>query len=218
MTDQFQKHLAPPPVDHPDEKAHRRTIARTVGAILREEGLPHRWDTLRMPGPSGRLGGAADPGFKRFQLSATLSSQGVFAFHFGPAAVTELFFTCELPHTYAEGTDLTPYVRWSPTTVGGAVVWGIEYTKANMNGTFGPTVKLEATASASAILTHQASSLGTITGTGIGISSLLLVRLYRKATDAGDTNSSSAAFLELDILAEHDTRGSLAPVSKWAAG
>ena len=211
-------HLPSLPSDQPNEREHRRAIARTINAMLREEGLPHRWNTVSLPGNSGQLGGANDPTFKRVQRDSSTSSNGVYAHVFAPGVLKELFFCCTLPHSYAQGSDLIAAVRWAPQTADGAVAWGLEYTIANVDGVFGATDRRDQTFSAAAALTHQVSTFATITGSGVEIGAALLLRVYRDGAAAGDTNSLSAILLGVDIYTEHDTRGSWAMLDKWAGG
>ena len=46
-----------------------------------------------------------------------------------------MVFDAQLPHTYAEGTDIKFHVHWTMvTTTTGTVRWGLEYAVANANG------------------------------------------------------------------------------------
>jgi hypothetical protein len=55
---------------------------------------------------------------------------------------------------------------------------------------------------------HLITSLGTIPGTNLGISTILVCRLYRATGDASDTFANEVGLLGFDIHYEKDTEGS----------
>jgi hypothetical protein len=116
----------------------------------------------------------------------------------------------QLPHGYVEGSDLVPHVHWTPTDSGsGNVVWGLEYTWANVDGTFGNStvVTVPNTADGTAYK-HQVAEFSAISGSGKKIRSLLLCRLFRKAADAADTYAADVALLDVGFQYQADTLGS----------
>ena len=89
------------------------------------------------------------------------------------------------------------------------MVWGLEYALQNVDGTFGNTVSLEATAAAGAVpASHNKVDLGSIAGVGLKISHMILGRVYRKAAAAADTYAFPAFLLEVDFHYQIDTIGS----------
>ena len=62
---------------------------------------------------------------------------------------------------------------------------------------------------------HQYEDLGDISMTGKGISSIVLIRLYRNSTDAADTcNGKDLWIHEFDIHYERDRPGSRQEMTK----
>ncbi len=56
----------------------------------------------------------------------------------GGSSEGELFFDVQMPHGWVEGTTIYPHIHWAPSTTGsGNVIWYLEYTWANYQGTFG---------------------------------------------------------------------------------
>ncbi len=175
------------------------------------------WDDLRVPVIRLKTGGINDPTFAQFQDDGS-GSTGVYAWDFGAGAEEELFFTVQLPHGYALGTDLRAHVHWvtKTATATGTVIWGLEYTIANQDDAFATTSTIAATYTFDGdvqydhIYTEFASD---ISGAGIdSLSSMLVCRLYR---DVGtDTYADSATLLEFDLHLEFDAGGSTEKDSK----
>jgi hypothetical protein len=55
---------------------------------------------------------------------------------------------------------------------------------------------------------HLITSLGTIAGTGLGISTVLVCRLFRATGDGNDTFANEVGLLGFDFHYEKDTQGS----------
>jgi len=184
---------------------------------------PVGWEDLRFPAVSTKLGGTNDPTFLVFKTNGT-GSQGVFVYWFSKTVEQELYFACQLPHSYQEGTGIYPHVHWVPKTNGasGALVsWGLEYTWANMSTTYGDSTIIYANSHIvnDAVLVagrHYLSSFATISGTGKTISSMLICRVFRDATGAGltDDYDDEAGLLEIDFHYKLDTVGSSSEESK----
>ncbi len=173
--------------------------------FLRYEGSAQAWDDMRIPGLAVQLG-ASSPDLISFLAAGDLK---IYGFN-GNATEEEVHFTVQLPHTYAQGTDIEPHVHWSAVNANaGDVVWQLEYTWANINGTFPASTTITATDSASGTAwDHQVIGFSAITGTSKNISSMLVCRLFRDPTDGSDTYASDAAFLEFDFHFQIDTIGS----------
>lgn len=192
----------------------------------REEGLylvgtATMWDDLRFAAVSTKLGGSKDPTFAVFLTDGEVSpSQGVFLYWFDKANEKELFFAAQMPHSWKEGTDIEAHVHWvGKSTAAGAgtdVSWGLEYTWANINGTFGNTDIIygdEQSNGATEIITinkHYLTELGTITGTDKTLSSMLICRVFRDAAGVGGTDDydDDAGLLEIDFHYQVDSFGS----------
>lgn len=163
------------------------------------------WDDLRIPGLSVKLGASAP------DLVAFLGAGNLKAYAFdGGATSEEVHFTIQLPHSYKEGTDITPHVHWSPTTANaGNVQWFLEYSWANIDATFPAVTTINVIDAASGTAwDHQMGVMSAITGTSKTISSMLVCRLYRDPTGGSDTYGDDASLLEIDFHFEMDTVGS----------
>jgi hypothetical protein len=177
------------------------------------------WDDLRFPALDTKLGGSKDPTFAVFKTNGA-GSQGVFTYWFDKTTEQELYFLAQLPHRWAQGTDLEVHCHWVPksTAVGAGtdVCWGLEYTWANINGTFGDTAIIygdEQTNGATETLTvgkHYITEVGTISGTGKTLSSMLVCRVFRDAGGTGGTDDydDDAGLLEIDFHFQVDSFGS----------
>ena len=82
-------------------------------------------------------GGVNDPNLVQVKDNGS-GSTGVYTYQFDNNTEEELFFAAQIPHAWKEGSNIYPHVHWYPTnTDTGNVIWGLEYTWANVNGTFG---------------------------------------------------------------------------------
>ena len=163
------------------------------------------FDDLRVPVTATRAGGSKVPTFvQAFDNGA--SSQGVFTSYFSASAEEELYFAVQLPHAWKEGSNIEPHVHWIGDADGGegAVVrWGLEYTWANIGATYSDTTIIYTTTQVPAedIITgrHYISDFAEIDGTGKTLSSMLLCRIFRDATNAADDYTGEAGLLEIDF-------------------
>ncbi len=182
--------------------------------LLKFVRLPEpEWDDMRVPMTSVKAAGVRDPDFIQFRDDGG-GSTGVFSWAFigTGALIEELFFSAQIPHGYVEGTDLEAHVHWSPSTAAaGNVVWQLEYTVADeIAGVFGTTTLLVAPAvsTESTQYKHIRSELGQIPGTGLGISSIIIGRIFRDPANGSDTYGADAFLLEVDFHFLNNTIGS----------
>lgn len=187
-----------------------------VFALQHDGTQQNVWEDLRVPMTATTVGGAKDPGLITFNGG----NLKVWGFAAG-GQDEELFFECQIPHSYKEGTDILPHVHWCPIDANtGNVKWGIEYQWANPGSAFPVSATLESFTAVSGGATgtawlHSITALGTISGAGKNISSMLVCRVYREQSDAvNDTYASDAALLELDFHFQADSAGSIAEFSK----
>jgi hypothetical protein len=166
------------------------------------------WDDLRVPVNSVRRLGFSDPDWVQFRDDGA-ASVGVYALAFDDGTDEEVFFTAQIPHAYREASSITPHVHWSPSDGNaGNVTWKLEYTWANIDGTFGNTSTVSVTDSTdSTSHKHLVANMTAISGAGKTISSMLQCRLYRDVSD-GDDYASDAFLHEIDFHFELDTIGS----------
>jgi len=146
---------------------------------------PLSWDDLQLLG-SARNGASAP----------TLTAyRGIEQWEFSAATTNQLSGSIELPHTYSEGTDIIPHAHFTTASTnasGGGVVLGIEYTICNPvdGATESAPVTLTATKTIPAVNSQYKQfsiDLGTISGAGLKVSSLIRYRIFRLGGDGADT-------------------------------
>ena len=122
-----------------------------------------------------------------------------------------LHFVAQLPHSYKEGSDLEFHVHWSPSTTNtGNVVWELDYAAITIGGTLSSVSTLTDTIAADGTaFKHQVSDIDDIvSGTGLGISTLLICRFTRLGDDGADTFTGVAFAYEVDFHFQLDMMGS----------
>jgi len=197
-------------------------LAIEADGTLRMDGAATVWDDLMVyPDATNRgnskapaWGGQSENAFKK-NLAGT--SQGVFLWMFSPTTEQELYFTVQIPHSYKVGTDIYPHVHWTTATgtpSGTDVVWGLEYSIVTIGSNFPNTSTLTANSVIASIGTpsgtgqHLITAFSPISGTNLTISTVLICRVYRAATDGNDTFANETGILGIDFHYERDTEGS----------
>ena len=167
------------------------------------------WDDLRVAMTRAIPGPALAPTFAQF-VDDGGGSTGVYAYMFPDNAERQLFFSMQMPHSYKEGTDLLAHVHWSPQTVSLLQVdWLLEYTIANIDGTFGNTVTIKMSDLGDGTVNkHQVTASVSINGAGLTVSHMLICRIYRDGGVGTDAFVGDAALLEFDVHFEVNTMGS----------
>lgn len=171
------------------------------------------YDDIMIPGMATR-GGASAPSFEVFIGKTYIN---VFKDN-GTGTEDEVHFAVQFPHSW-NGDTIYPHIHWSPQSDPGAsrvVRWALEYTWAEYNSstpiTFPSTTTIYANApcESGSDKKHLIGSFGSIVPTTSqdGISSMMVCRLYRNTTDAIDTYTGGAAFLQFDIHFKKNTEGS----------
>ena len=179
------------------------------------------YDDLRITPAGFDRAGVADPSL----VSYTPSGSGLATFLYEFQKDDIGYFTVQLPHTYKTGTDITVHVHWTAgangTTENGRTVgWKVDYTWANINGTFSAMATADLSdATDNANHKHQMTPEVTITGTDKNISSMLLCNIKRTDTGTDDTWVGTASgalpmLLEIDFHYAIDTIGSRTISSK----
>ena len=166
------------------------------------------WDDSRVPITSTRVSGSKPPTFKKF-LDNGSGSQGVSLDHFSATQEQEVSFVSQFSHKYKHSSDIEPHFHWSPTDGDtGDVVWGIEFTWANISDLFPNTVLLTGAGASTGQKDHLYTDLPTVSGTGKTGSSMIVGRIFRDATNVLDTYTGEAALLEFDWHRQEDKLGS----------
>ena len=174
------------------------------------------WDDLRII-PSGMdRPGTADPTLKVIRTN-------IYGWEFEKN--DEAYFTAQMPHGYKVGSNFYVHVHWTPGANGvtenaKTVGWKVDVSAASINGVIGAPQTYDLSGTCDGVdYKHKMSSDVEISGSGVGISSIIQGRVYRTDTGADDTWTGTATgelpfLLELDFHYELDTAGSRAPTSK----
>jgi hypothetical protein len=154
------------------------------------------WDDTMVPALSVKTGAAAPT------LGAFGPSGSIQTYLFQPSSQNDqCWFGIQMPHDWQEGTNIRPHVHWAPTTTGsGAVMWGLEYTFANINAVFPAPTTIYCTGSAAGVAwTHQITGFtDEISGSGKTLSCVMMCRLFRNATHGDDTYAANCAMIGFD--------------------
>ncbi|SDX71522.1 hypothetical protein SAMN05444411_108117 [Lutibacter oricola] len=185
---------------------------------LSYEGTATRYDDLKVPVFSTNRDGSKPPNFYWFQDvngGSGDGSQGVFAYWFDKNNEEEVYFMVQMPHGWSEGTDIYPHIHWSAkSNVGSSKVkWGLEYTWSNVGDAFGASTIIYgsdpvATYAPISAYEHAITPLPTMSGTGKSLSSMIICRVFRDATDSEDNYGADAGLLEIDFHYQIDSDGS----------
>lgn len=151
---------------------------------------------------------------------------GIYAYEFDDAILAqekEVNFKMQLPHGWKIGSAIHLHIHWvakATTSAGQKVRWGLEYTKANINGVFGATTTIYATDAVSppsttpTAMTHYLTEFADIDMTGMELSNFILCRMFRNSSDAADTYTDSAYVIGVDAHVEHNSLGSNSEFTK----
>jgi hypothetical protein len=179
------------------------------------------WDDVRIVPGTFQFVGASDPTIANWQPGGSGTIFKVYKFQ----KTNEAFFTCQIPHTYKQGTDIEAHLHWTPCDRGVAegvakVGWKIDYSWVNISGAFVASATLDLSDACSGVDdAHELTACIPITGTSKNISSMLVCRVYRSDTGTDDTwvgttVAQSPALLEVDFHFEINTMGSREELTK----
>lgn len=201
-------------------KVNDNMIVEADGTV-RYENSATIFDDLMVSPDATTKQGSNPPTLAKFKDNGS-GSQGVFLWMFDFSIEQEVYFTVQLPHSYKVGSNIYPHVHWTTPTgtpTGTDVVWGLEYSVIAIGGTFSAnTTIITANTVIPSIGTpvgtyqHLITEFAAINGTGFGVSTILVCRLFRKTADASDTFINPVGLLGFDIHFEKDTDGSR---SEW---
>ena len=161
---------------------------------------PGKWNSIAIPSTSLFNKGISGPTFSDL-------TGNVGTYLFSPGVDQQLYCNFMIPHNYAEGTDIIPFINYIPTSGNsGGVVWSLDYTWCNNGDTFSSPSTLSITTTTTNITNNYDSSDFTpISGTGMKISSSLLCRIYRNGTNVSDTYPDNIGLLSIGF--KHQTLG-----------
>lgn len=180
------------------------------------------WDDLRVEPTVRAAAGAGVPSFEKYFDDIAGTSKGVYLYSFTDEAVAgnekEIFFTMQMPHSWKVGTDIIFHVHFVPSaTVNSSdIIWGLEYTWKAIGEVFGDTVIVYSSTTLmpdDANITvgkHYIAEFSDLTpgSTASGLSSILIGRLFRNSSAAGDTYTNKVGLLYMDAHFQVDSFGS----------
>jgi len=171
------------------------------------KGSARAWEDLRFPATDINPAGAVGPmTFDTTNIGFTASA----------SATTSIAVIAQLPHSWAEGTDIHPHIHWEPTTTDtGNVLWTIAYRWTNIDGTEpGWTFINVLDAGDGTAFKHQFIDLPSISGSGKTVSSILSIIVSRSGANSQDTYADDALLKEFDIHYQVDGFGSRTELTK----
>lgn len=164
------------------------------------------FDDMLMPVIAGAKGLTNNPTLSTFKGNTRAYS---FADQSVKANEEELFFNLQMSHSYKSNSSIEMHLHWAcGTTSVNNVTWGLDVTKADINGVFGDTTTYLVTQSCGANYTHNLADFHGI-GNFSGLSGVAQMRLFRASANATDNYAGNDAFaVSLDAHYEKDTLGS----------
>ena len=169
-------------------------------------GAAQTWEDVNIGGLA-LLGSAS----KAPDIVTAVATPGIRLYSFdGATAEEELSGIIELPHSYAEGSDVYAHIHWmNSTTNSGVVRWKIQYAWINPGEPMAATNTLfldQAVNQSELQHSHVVSAF--VDGSGRLISSHFIFRLYRTPTDAADSYPDKAYLIAVGLHFPVNTLGS----------
>lgn len=125
------------------------------------------------------------------------------AYEFVPGSTMETYVNWDVPFNWAPGTDLYAAIHWSPgsSTNTGTVRWGLEFTYAPVNGTFGDTsnVYVESAVNTASAWKHIQAVSSAFPGSMVSPNMRFLIRLFRDGAASEDTFPDNAYLVGIDF-------------------
>jgi len=191
--------------------AEDNTTIESDGTMVKN-GNATVWDDIRIVPSVFDVPGGTDPDIISYQPAGSGTTFKVYAFAKGD----EGYFTLQIPHGYKVGSTIYAHLHWTPgprgnEENGNVVHWALDYSMAAINANFPASNTIDLSDACDGTdHKHQMTNNIAIAGTGFGISSQMIGRVYRNAT--ADTWAGTGAnlpiFLEIDFHVEMDTLGS----------
>lgn len=199
-------------------------------------GTAQPWEDLRVE-PIAKGTGANNPSWTQFMdnsgLGDTGSSVGLYLYAFDDAGAgqeKEVWFMLQLPHAWNQD-DISIHVHWignkADTTA--APRWGLEYSWAEPGAVFAATLTVYSDGSnytlsgtdANVVAgEHYISKFAALSPSSSqdGISSILIGRLFRNSSDAGDTYNVADNLVGLLYVDAHYQLSSLGSDDEYTKG
>lgn len=184
------------------------------------------WDDLRIE-PVARATGANAPAFEKWFDDVGGTSRGVYLYSFADESVAsnedEIHFAMQMPHAW-DGGPISLHVHWVPASTVNAsdVIWGLEYIWKDIGEVYGDTAIVTSSTTLvpdDANITagkHYISEFADLTpgSAADGLSSILIGRLFRNSSAAGDTYTDKVGLLYIDAHYQINSLGSTDEYSK----
>ena len=126
----------------------------------------------------------------------------IYAYAYAPSSLSESYTNWDVPFNWAPGTDLYLAIHWSPgnSTATGTVRWGVDYTWANVGGTFGSQVTEYYPAAADGTAYKHYQTVSTpFPGGDAEPNMRFLLRIFRDGADPSDTFPDNAFIIGVDF-------------------
>ena len=170
------------------------------------------WDDVRIDTLTARSGVSAPTLTGGFAGNANMYYNS-----FSGTQQNDVYFAVELPHGWAIGTNISPHVHVSPaTSLTGTISFIVEYTLADINGTFGAsqTATMNIVVASPSQWKHiLIDSISDIVSPFTAISGVMYCHLYRDITVAGNM-TGAVALKFFDIHYRSDALGSRTEFAK----
>jgi hypothetical protein len=150
--------------------------------------------------------------------NVTISSTTIEVLGFDGNVTTEQVYGCiEIPHSYKEGTNITPHLNWMPTTASASnVKWQLEYNISSESSSITATSTTITVSSSTPGVAWQEirADFPIITGTNLTIGKQVSFRLFRNPADGADTYPDDAALLTIGFHYQQNSLGSTSITTK----
>ena len=195
-----KSYIKQPPVGEFKTWAEREFEAVERGLEDAAYGL--RWDDLRFPASTVRVGGTG---------TATEGTDGTLIFAGNADQVIQGI--AQMPHAWKQGSAIRPHIHLQfKTSAALNTRWKLTWDIANVNDDFGVTTGDDTitVANAQNVNKHAIASFAEIDMTGFKWSCVIKWTLTRLASsDAADNDTNAANLIEFDIHYQSDGRGSI---------
>ncbi len=171
----------------------------------------YSWIDSMVPAASMRLPSSGYPGLDTF-------TNGIQCLKFDDASDESVHFAVQINHNAVMPTNtLKPHVHWTTSEVQTApntnIVWGLEYTIANISAEFVASSTIYLTNGPVELnkLAHTMTSFADIPVTTMTPSMVIMCRLFRDADNGADTLTGDANLIGFDFHYQVDSLGSETP-------
>ena len=171
-------------------------------------GTAKPWQELRISPTALKVGQDLAPAFGDF-----VGGLKTYLFE-DTNKVQQVYFEVQLPQGIDLTTDIIPHLHYAPAaTSANPVQFFFEYAIADESQIYSTTTTISGAQAAGTALEHNILKLGTIDISTVSDNAMLICRLYRDATDGGDTFADDIALLQLNVHYKLSTLGSaISPV------